>query len=173
MFTEPFLRLSRPLHVLSAVWVILLAVMIFVDVMGRALFSTPFQGTTEILKNSVVSIAFLQVPYAIFLGSNLRTEILAELIGPLPRKIMRTIGFVLGILLFAGLVYSSWTPMWDAYAIGEYEGEGAMRVPTWPVRFLIFFTAIYAAIAYAIMIYLEWTDRIYEEVSAFPPERRQ
>ncbi|MCC2098887.1 MAG: TRAP transporter small permease [Hyphomicrobiales bacterium] len=173
MFTAPFLRLSRPLHLLSAMWVILLAVMIFIDVMGRALFSAPFQGTTEILKNSVVSIAFLQVPYAIFLGSMLRTEILAEVIGPVPRRILRTIGALLGIMLFIGLVYSSWTPMWDAYAIGEYEGEGAMRVPTWPVRFLIFVTAAYAAIAYAIMIYLDWTGRLYEEVSAFPPERAE
>lgn len=170
MFTAPFLRLSRPLHLLSAIWVILLALMIFVDVIGRVLFSAPFQGTTEILKNSVVSIAFLQIPYAIFLGSNLRTEILAEIIGPGPRRVMRTIGYILGILLFVGLVYSSWTPMWDAYAVGEYEGEGAMRVPTWPVRFLIFVTAVYAAIAYAIMIYLDWTDQVYEEVSAFPPE---
>ena len=171
MVTGLFLRLSRPLHVLSAMWVILLAAMIFVDVMGRALFSAPFQGTAEILKNSVVSIAFLQVPYAIFLGSMLRTEIVSEIAGPGTRRVLRTIGAILGILLFAGLVYSSWTPMWDAYAIGEYEGEGAMRVPTWPVRFLIFFTAIYAGVAYAIMIWLDWTGRLYEENSAFPPEQ--
>lgn len=158
---------------LSAMWVILLAVMIFIDVMGRALFSAPFQGTTEILKNSVVSIAFLQVPYAIFLGTMLRTEFLAEVVGPGVRRIIRTFSYTLGFLLFVGLVYSTWEPMIEATLLGEYEGEGAMRVPTWPVRILIFMTGIYSAIAYAIMIYLDWTGQLYEENSAFPPEHNQ
>lgn len=166
----PFLRLSRPLHVFSAAWVILLAIVVFIDVMGRALFDAPFQGTAEILKNSVVSITFLQVPYAIFLGSMLRTEIVSEILGEKAQLVLRVIGYILGMMFFAGLAYSSWDPMLQSIAIGEYEGEGAMRIPTWPVRILLVVCAVYSFIAYAIMMRLDWQGKLHGNTSAFPPD---
>ena len=59
-------NVARYLHVLSSVWVFILAVVILVDVIGRVFFLQPLPGTKEILQNSVIAVTFLQIPLAIF-----------------------------------------------------------------------------------------------------------
>ncbi|MEM8590519.1 MAG: TRAP transporter small permease [Pseudomonadota bacterium] len=158
--------LARTIHVISAFWVLVLAVMIFVDVMGRYFFDSPLLGTAEIIKNSVVSVTFLQLPLAIYTGSMLRTTVMAELTGPIGRRLIRTLTALLGIAFFLGTAFSTWDPMVDAWAIGEYEGEGALRVPTYPVRTLVLITSIFAAMVYAMLMFLDWTGRLPPDLDA-------
>ncbi len=162
-----FAGLARVIHVLSAFWVLIIAFVIIADVLGRAIFSAPLQGTTEIIRNSVVAITFLQLPLAILSGSMLRTEIVSELLGPTGRRIMRTLAYMLGFALFALIAYADWRPATVAYRIGEYEGEGALRIPVWPVHFILISTAILSAVAYLTMIWLDWTGQLEDEV-AYP-----
>ena len=44
---------------------------------------------------------------------------------------------VLGILFFGLIVWGSFEPTLHAIASGEYEGEGALRVPAWPARIIV------------------------------------
>ncbi len=160
-------RFARVIHVISAFWILILGVIILIDVFGRTLFSAPLLGATEIIKNSVVSITFLQLPLAIYSGSMLRTSIIADAVGPTTQKVLRTITGLLGTLFFVFLIISAWDHMIDAWRIGEYEGEGALRVPTYPVRTLMIGTAIFSALAYLMMIYFDWTDQLDED-AAYP-----
>lgn len=156
-------RVAEVIHILSAFWVLVIAGIIFVDVMGRNLFNAPFLGAVEIIKNSVVSITFLQLPLAIFSGGMLRTTLLYGAMPQGVQKILRTLAGLLGFLFFAGVAYSSWGPFLEAVAINEYEGEGALRVPTYPVRLLVVLTSIFAAIVYFYLMILDWTGRLGEE----------
>lgn len=156
---------ARGIHVISAGWVLILGLAIVADVLGRSLFSAPIQGTTEVIKNSVVAITFMQIPLAILSGSMLRTEIFADRLPPTGRKLFRTVGYLLGAALFLLIAWASLEPAAYAYRIGEYEGEGALRVATWPIRFLLIGTAIYAAIAYLAMIALDWSDGLEDELA--------
>ncbi len=162
-----FAGLARTIHVLSAFWILLIAFVIVADVIGRAVFSAPLQGSTEIIRNSVVAITFLQLPLAILSGSMLRTELLSELLGPTGRRIMRTLAYLLGFALFALIAYADWRPASVAYRIGEYEGEGALRIPVWPVHFILIATSIMSAAAYITMIWLDWTGQLEDEL-AYP-----
>lgn len=157
---------ARLLHIFSAFWTMALAFLIFGDVFGRIFFSRPIPGTKELLQNSVVTITFLQIPLAIYSGSMLRTSILSDAVPPTFRKILRTFASILGLLLFLGLIWGTWPSFWDAYRIGEYEGEGSLRVPTWPVRGMIALMSAFAAIAYAWMIWLDWTGQLEREKEA-------
>lgn len=159
-------RFARTIHVVSAIWAMGLALLIFADVVGRGMFSKPVPGTKEIIQNSVVAITFLQVPLAIYTGAMLRTTIFADAVPPTARRVLRTIAALLGIGFFVGLAWSSWQPFLDAMRIGEYEGEGSLRVPTWPVRGLIVVMAVYAAVAYAMMIVWDWRGRLLDESAA-------
>ena len=96
----------------------------------------------------------------------LQTTIFYDMVCKRLRKFMRTLSSVLGFLLFALLVYSSWEPFLEAFSIGEYEGEGALRVPTYPVRFLIVLTSAFAAFVYLYLIYLDWTGRLTDDAIA-------
>ena len=167
MVLKVLVRVARGIHVMSAGWVLLLGFAIIADVLGRAFFSYPIRGTSEVIKNSVVAITFLQLPLAIYSGSMLRTEIFSDAVGPIFRKLLRTAGYLLGATLFLLIAYSSLGDAAMAWRIGEYEGEGALRVPTWPVRFLVIATAVYTMIAYVSMIWLDWTDQLEQEL-AYP-----
>lgn len=160
------IKLSRGIHLISAFWTMGLALLIFADVMGRQLFGTPVPGTKEILQNSVVTIAFLQLPLAIYSGSMLRTSIFADAVPALLRRLLRTITAVLGIGVFVALVWSSSDSFLDAYRIGEYEGEGSLRVPTWPVRGAVVVMSAFVAFAYLHMIVLDWLGRLDNEIEA-------
>lgn len=155
----------------SAFWVLVLAGIIFVDVIGRTFFNTPFLGAVEIIKNSVVSITLLQIPLAIYSDRMLHTTLLYGVVGSTLQKLMRSLAGLLGCVFFLALAYSSWTPSIEALAIGEYEGEGALRVPTYPVRFLIVLTSIFAAIVYLYLLVLDWTGGLDAKRSdmAAPP----
>ncbi len=150
---------------ISAFWIALLAFIILFDVGGRYLFGTPLLGATEIIKNSVVSIAFLQLPLAIYRGGMLRTTLLFDSVNPNFQRHLQIFGSVIGLLFFMALSYSSWTPFLESLQVGEYEGEGALRVPTYPVRFLIVLTAAFASLVYLHMIYLDWSGKRDTELS--------
>jgi TRAP-type C4-dicarboxylate transport system permease small subunit len=137
--------LSRVLHIVSSAWVLILAGLIFVDVMGRALFNHPLLGTAEIVKNSIVAITFLQIPLAILIGAMLRTTIILDAVGPLGRRIIEICATLLAIAFFTALAIGSYEPLIGAWRIGEYEGEGAMRVATYPVRAVILVMATLTA----------------------------
>ncbi len=143
-----------------------LAFLIFGDVMGRTLFTRPIPGTKEILQNSVVAITFLQLPLAIYSGSMLRTSIFADAMPTIVRKLLRTVTALLGLILFIGLIWSTWPSFWDAYRIGEYEGEGSLRVPTWPVRGTVLVMSVFGAWAYISMMILDWRDQLIDELAA-------
>lgn len=160
------IRIARVIHLISAFWTLALALLIFGDVMGRTMFSAPIPGTKEILQNSVVSIAFLQLPLAIYSGSMLRTSVFADAVPPFMRRLLRTFGALLGLAVFIGLVWSTFPSFIDAYRIGEYEGEGALRVPTWPVRGAVLVMSVFVSLAYLQMILLDWQGKLIDELEA-------
>jgi TRAP-type C4-dicarboxylate transport system permease small subunit len=132
-------RLSKWLMVVAAMWAFLLAFYILADVVGR-FFGFPFRGTHEIVKNSIVMIAFMQAAYCVMSRSMLRADFMLHLIGGTPERIINTAGYILGALFFAGLFAGTVEPAWHAIITGEFEGEGALRVPTWPARVVVLLT---------------------------------
>lgn len=162
-------RLAHVTHVVSAFWVLVLAAIIFVDVMGRYLLSQPLLGATEIISNSVVSITFLQLPLAIYRGGMIRSTLVYDALGADGQRVLRTLVNLLGLLFFLGTALSAWGPALEALAVSEYEGEGALRVPTYPVRFLVVATSIFAAWVYLQLLYLDWVRRLGPEASESSP----
>lgn len=158
--------IARAVHLFSAFWTLALAILIFGDVSGRTVLNHPIPGTKEIIQNSVVAITFLQLPLAIYSGSMLRTTIFADAVPALGRRLLRTLGALLGLAFFLGLIWSTWPSFWDAYRIGEYEGEGALRVPTWPVRGTVLVMSVFGLWAYLSMIILDWRGKLIEENEA-------
>ncbi len=156
-------RVARTTHIVSAFWVIVLALIILVDVTGRYLFSQPLLGATEVIKNSVVSITFLQIPLAIYRGGMIRTTLIYGAVGPAWQRILRSVANLCGLLFFLGTAFSSWGPAVEALGVLEYEGEGAFRFPTYPVRFLVALTSVFAAYVYLYLLYLDWTGQLPEE----------
>lgn len=165
MITALTVNIARYMHILSSVWVFILAAVILVDVIGRVLFLQPLPGTKEILQNSVIAVTFLQIPLAIYSGSMLRTTLVSALMPEFIKKLLRTFAFALGIILFAAIGYASFPEAIDAYRQAEYEGEGSLRIYTWPVRGLIVITGVFAALAYLTLIVADWRGELPDDES--------
>jgi TRAP-type C4-dicarboxylate transport system permease small subunit len=136
--------------VIAAMWAFLLAFYILVDVVGR-FFGFPLRGTHEVVKNSIVMIAFMQAAYCVASGSMLRADFMLHLIGGTPERIINTTGYILGAVFFAALFVGTMDPAWHAIVTGEFEGEGALRVPTWPARVVVLLTAGLLVVNYSML----------------------
>lgn len=144
-------RVSNVLNVVAAVWLMLIAVVILVEVTGRGVFNV-FLGGDEIVTNSVPAIVFLQVPLAIRVGSMLRTTIVFELLGKTGRHIINALSYLLGIVFFTAIAVGGWDDMVTGWEIGEYQGIGALEVPVYPVRTIIIASSVLIVAIYLTML---------------------
>ncbi len=148
-------RLAKFLLVLAAGWAFVLTFFIVADIIGRSVFDAPVYGVREVVMNSIVMIVFLQAGYAIRSRSMLRADFLAEKFPPLFGRIVLAIGYLLGAAFFLMIVVGGWDMAVHSWVAGEYEGEGALRVPAWPTRFTILFGSTVACFNYLLMFYLD------------------
>lgn len=147
-------RLTRLLMILAAAWAFILCFFILADIIFRAL-NMPLQGTKEIVANSVVMIVFLQVGFAVRSNSMLKADFLIATFGPHGRRVVLVLGLLLGAAFFLFLMKAGIKPALRSFANGEFDGEGALRVPVWPARFTIVFGSGLAGLNYLILAAIE------------------
>jgi len=129
-----------------------LAFLILTDVMARNTGFT-FVGVPEYVRNTLIVIIFLQLPYAVRLRSMLVVDIL---VGALPNAVrmpLAIFGYALGIAFFGLLAYGAFEPAVNAWVKGEVEGEGVVEVAAWPAKWAVVYGCALAAMLYAIRIY--------------------
>ena len=152
MFSD---RLSKFLMIAAAAWAFGLAFLVMANIIGRTVFDFPIYGTAEIVAASIVIVVFLQAGYAIRSRSMLKADFLVE---HLPDKVQRTllaIGYLLGAAFFLMIITGGWEESIASYVDGEYEGEGALRVPSWPARWTVLIGSGLAMINYLVLAYID------------------
>jgi TRAP-type C4-dicarboxylate transport system permease small subunit len=161
--------------ILAAAWAFVLTFIIIADITSRGLFNDPLNGTREIVANSIVMIVFLQVGYAIRSRSMLSAEFLIDLFPPRIRRITLAFGYLIGVVFFLLIIFGGWDLAISSWVGGEFEGEGALHVPSWPTRFMILIGSGLAVINYLVLAYLDvfgpQTDDgeiKYDEVTGLP-----
>ena len=155
-----FERLSgRLVHVLLAVAALItfsLSFLVAADVFGRVIFNAPVKGTPEIVSMSIVIICFLLAAYAVRSGAMLSADVLVDVIGPSARRFSVIASGLLGAAFFLLIVWGTLEPLQHAWTSGEYEGEGALRVPVWPARVVVALGSFLAAVNYALLALREF-----------------
>ena len=149
-FDRFVLGVDRSLHVVAAFWLFAIALLVMVDVAGRALGS-PLRGTPEIIANSIVCIAFLQLSQSIRAGGMLRAGIIDRIAAPGVVRLGSVAGHLIGALVFLAVAASSWESMVEAWRYGEYAGEGGLRIPLFPVRALLVACSLLACLNFVLM----------------------
>ena len=148
-------RLSKFLMVAAAVWAFGLAVLVMGNIIGRTVFDAPIYGTAEIVSASIVIVVFLQAGYAIRSRSMLKADFLvSRLPEPLQRAFL-AIGYLLGAAFFLMIITGGWQESVTSFVEGEYEGEGALRVPSWPARWTVIVGSGLAMVNYLVMAYID------------------
>ena len=132
----------------AAAIIFLLGFLVCADVFGRAIFNSPVKGTPEMVSMSIVIICFLLAGYAVQSGGMISTDVVAGMFGVRGYAFAQLLSAVLGILFFGIIVWGSYEPTLHAIASGEYEGEGALRVPAWPARTIVLIGAVLVVVSY-------------------------
>jgi len=140
------------LGMIGSLWIAALMLIVTYDVGGRILFRNTFEGTPEIVSNSIVAILFFQITYVLFSERHISVTVLYDKVPPLAQRLMDIFACLLGVGLFILLVRSSLPLFASAYRTHEFEGEGSLRVATWPVRFIIIFGSALMVIQYFIQL---------------------
>lgn len=145
-------RIATFLLVLGAAIGFCLAFIVVADVIGRVGFNRPLKGTPEIVSSAIVIICWLQAAYAIRSGGMINVDAFTIHMPVRWQSLLAAFGALLGAGLFALVCWGSIDQAIYAWTSGEYEGEGALRVPSWPARFALVLGSFLAAIAYVLLM---------------------
>jgi TRAP-type C4-dicarboxylate transport system permease small subunit len=149
---------SRTLLVCAAMLAFLLCFIVVADVAGRVLLNRPLKGTPEIVSYSIVMICYLQAAYAIRSGGMINTDAFTTYLPLRAQSLLAALGAFLGVLLFALIFWGGIDGAAHAWRSGEYEGEGALRIPAWPARFAIVGGTALAALSYFLLMFRHLAD---------------
>jgi TRAP-type C4-dicarboxylate transport system permease small subunit len=144
-------KIVRVLLLAAAAIILLLGFLVCADVIGRSVFNSPVKGTPEIVSMSIVIICFLLAGYAVQSGGMIFTDSVIALFGHRGRAFGQLLSAILGILFFGLIVWGSFEPSLHAITSGEYEGEGALRVPAWPARIIVLVGSALVVITYVMI----------------------
>lgn len=139
---------TKAMLVAAATLAFLLCFLVVADVVGRDAFSRPVKGTKEIVETSIVIICFLQAAYAIRTGGMIGVDVFVAVLPPRGRAAMAAAGALLGAAFFGLVCWGSLEPAQYAWTSNEFEGEGALRIPVWPARFVVVLGTALAAVQY-------------------------
>jgi TRAP-type C4-dicarboxylate transport system permease small subunit len=144
---------AKALMVIAAILAFSLCFLVVGDVSGRVIFGSPIKGTTELISFAIVTICFLQAAYAIRSGGMLNVDSLVTMFKPRVQSWMAVIGSFAGFVFFAMICYGTLDGAAHAWTSNEFEGEGAMRVPVWPTKFVIVLGTGLSAFCYLLFMF--------------------
>jgi TRAP-type C4-dicarboxylate transport system permease small subunit len=142
---------TRALLVFAAILAFLLCFLVVADVTGRVVFNSPVKGTPEIISLSIVVICYLQSGFAIRSGGMLKVDTFVSRLPPSVQSWMAVWGAIAGVFFFAVVCYGTLGGAAHAWTSNEFEGEGALRVPVWPAKFVIILGAGLACVSYVLL----------------------
>lgn len=145
-------RITQSLLVLAALLAFLLCFLVVADVIGRGAFNRPIKGTTEIVSLSIVIICFLQAGFAIRSGGMLNVDMFVSKGSPRTQSVMACVAALAGLVFFGVVCWGSVEGALHAWKSNEFEGEGALRVPVWPARFVVVLGTFMASVSYLLML---------------------
>jgi TRAP-type C4-dicarboxylate transport system permease small subunit len=148
MFERLNARLVYVLLAVAALLAFSLSFLVVADVVGRSFFNNPVKGTPEMVSMSIVIITFLLAGYAVQSRSMIRTGVVVDALGSRSRLLSSLLTGLLGAAFFGLIVWGSYEPALHAWTSGEFEGEGALRVPVWPARIVVLMGAFLVMVTY-------------------------
>ena len=139
-------------NAVGTAWVAVITVLITCDIIGRVAFNSPIIGVPEIVKVSIVAIAWMQMAYTLKIGGHLRSEIILDRLPSKGKALVNLLAYSMGAFIFAMVIFSGWGNMVESWRVGEFEGELPVRVPTYPVRTLLLLGAALTSIQFLLLL---------------------
>jgi TRAP-type mannitol/chloroaromatic compound transport system permease small subunit len=135
-FLAQFRRVTWALNIAGTVLILLMALAVNFDVLGRDLFNRPIPGVNEFIGLSIVAVVFLQMANTLQEGRHVSNDIFVWVIADARPRLTAGIfcAFnVIGALLMVIIVIFVWPIVLENYTGGYYSGTaGVVEIPIWP-----------------------------------------
>ena len=149
-----FGQLTRALNLVGTLLILIMAIAVNADVLGRNLFSHPLPGVLEFTGWSIVAIVFLQMANTLRERRHVSNDILMSFIVVSHPRLVTAINAVfdmIGMILMAIIVYYMWPIVTENYTQGYFAGTaGLVEIPIWPFMTAILIGAIATAVQFGI-----------------------
>jgi TRAP-type mannitol/chloroaromatic compound transport system permease small subunit len=151
---------TRGLNVVGTILILVMAVAVNADVIGRDFFNHPIPGVLEFLGLSIVAVVFLQMANTLREDRHVSNDLLMRLVaGSYPRfaAVVYLIFDLIGAALMMIIIVYVWPLLMLDYRGGYYSGTaGVIEIPIWPFKAVI----IVGAAATAIQFFAQGCRRI-------------
>lgn len=168
MLTSAVSVTAKALLVLASLLAFGLCFLVVADVIGRSVFSSPVQGTPEIVSSSIVVICYLMATHAVLSGGMMEVTLVTDNVPNVVRAVLVFVACLLGAFLFGLIAWGGWERFVQSWVAGSYEGEGALRVPTWPARLSVFVGSALCCVAYVLIAFRGARAALRGEISSAP-----
>jgi TRAP-type C4-dicarboxylate transport system permease small subunit len=143
--------ITECLLVIAAVLAFVISFVVIIDVIGRVGFNSPLKGTPEMVSSALVMILFLQAGYAVRSGGMINVDFLLARMPPRIQSYVMAVGALFGLGFFGFVCWGAIDPAINAWTSNEFDGEGSLRVPSWPARFIVVLGTGLAALSYLLV----------------------
>lgn len=96
-------------EVVTALLLLILALMTLIDVVGRNWLNAPLPGSTEITEYVLVGVTFLLYPYVAYQQKHITVDVFDAFTGPRVRRAQQMLAGFLGAAVFAVLTHRMWS----------------------------------------------------------------
>jgi TRAP-type mannitol/chloroaromatic compound transport system permease small subunit len=146
---------TMALNVVGTVLIIMMAIGVNADILGRDLFNQPVPGVTEFLGLSIVAVVFLQMANTLREDRHVSNDlIMAAVARRWPRTALLFYGLfhLIGALLMALIVWFVIPTFVENYEGNYYKGTaGYIEIPVWPFMLVVLIGAATAMIQYILL----------------------
>jgi TRAP-type C4-dicarboxylate transport system permease small subunit len=150
-----FARLTVALSMAGTVLIILMAIGVNADILGRDLFNHPVAGVTEFLGLTIVAVVFLQIGNTTGEDRQISNDLIVSAIArshPRLALVMYCLFHLLGAVLFGLIVWFVIPNFIDNYRGNYFKGTaGYIEIPIWPFQGTVIVGAAATSIQYLLL----------------------
>jgi TRAP-type mannitol/chloroaromatic compound transport system permease small subunit len=146
---------TMALNVIGTVLIIIMAIAVNADILGRDLFNQPVPGVTEFLGLSIVAVVFLQMANTLREDRHVSNDLIMAAVGrrwPRTALVFYALFHLIGALLMALIVWFVIPTFVENYQGNFYKGTaGYIEIPVWPFMLIVLIGAATAMIQYVLL----------------------
>jgi TRAP-type C4-dicarboxylate transport system permease small subunit len=154
-----FGHLTVLLSMAGTVLIVIMAIGVNADILGRNLFNRPVAGVTEFLGLAIVAVVFLQMANTAREERHISNDLIVSAIArayPRLGHVIYSAFYLLGAILFALIVWFVIPKFIDNYQGNYFKGTaGYIEIPVWPFQATVVVGAAVAAVQYLLLAWRE------------------
>ena len=149
-----FRRVTQALNIAGTILILIMALAVNADIVGRDVFNHPIPGVLEFIGLSIVAVVFLQMANTLQEGRQVSNDIFIHAFGASrPRLTAGLYGLfeLVGALLMAIIVVYVWPIAVENYQGNYYAGTaGVIEIQIWPFMAVIVIGAATTALQFLV-----------------------